>query len=425
MPRKTANPIRLSTRLLRIEQILEWAQEHHARTGVWPGPRTPGIIPGTACEKWKNIYESLRAGHRGLPGGSSLAKLLAERLGAQNHLPRPPLTIRQVLLWADDFHATTGKWPSVYSGQIPGTQGETWSSVARALETAGRGLPVRCSLPSFLAEHRGRRNQACLPPLTQTQILAWADEHYQRTRQWPDKRTRAAIAAAPGESWTNIDAALRTGKRGLPPGSSLARLLAQARHKRNRAALPPLTEEKILHWADIYYRRHGRWPTEPDGLIPRSGGETWSGVDQALRVGLRGLPPGSSLPRLLARVRAYINRSNRPRLSFARVLAWADAHHARTGKWPTSDSGVVTDAPDERWDTIDAYLRRGGRGLPGGTSLICLLMEARGAKHPHHPDRVNRSAQVDVDRRAWRLQHENARRRPAMPFRHPSGRVPH
>jgi hypothetical protein len=45
----------------------------------------------------------------------------------------------------------------------------------------------------------------------------------------------------------------------------------------------------------------GRWPRcRGDGQISGALAETWYNVDQALRVGLRGLSKGSSLARLLA-----------------------------------------------------------------------------------------------------------------------------
>src|SRR5207244_3502144 len=160
-----------------------------------------------------------------------------------------------------------------------------------------RGLP-RSTLMQLLAERCGVRNRNRPPPLTIEQILAWADSYHARTGIWPEANSGPIPEAEP-ETWNAVAHALQEGFRGLPAGSSLARLLAQHRGHRNRADLPDLSEEQILAWADSYHKRHGRWPTEPAGLIPRSGGETWSGVDQALRVGLRGLPAGSSLARLL------------------------------------------------------------------------------------------------------------------------------
>ena len=57
--------------------------------------------------------------------------------------------------------------------------------MAHALESGLRGLTGKSSLPCLLAERRGVRNQGNLPRLTETQILAWADEHYRRTQRWP------------------------------------------------------------------------------------------------------------------------------------------------------------------------------------------------------------------------------------------------
>ena len=37
-----------------------------------------------------------------------------------------------------------------------------------------------------------------------------------------------------------------------------------------------------------------------------------------------------------------------PALSVEQILAWADAHHARTGRWPNHKSGPIAEAPDEK-----------------------------------------------------------------------------
>jgi hypothetical protein len=77
---------------------------------------------------------------------------------------------------------------------------------------------------------------------------------------------------------------------------------------------------------------------------------------------------------------------HRPPLTVGQILAWADAHHARTGEWPTAFSGPVADAPGEKWDYLDQALRNGHRGLPGGDSLPRLLdRRRRGGKKPRRP----------------------------------------
>jgi hypothetical protein len=60
------------------------------------------------------------------------------------------------------------------------------------------------------------------------QVLRRTDLHFARTAQWP-KYDGGAIAYAPGETWAAAGSFLRHGKRGLPGGLSLAKLLAEKR----------------------------------------------------------------------------------------------------------------------------------------------------------------------------------------------------
>jgi hypothetical protein len=105
---------------------------------------------------------------------------------------------------------------------------------------------------------------------------------------------------------------------------------------------------------------------------------TWCGVEQALRKGNRGLRPGPSLARLLEEHRGVLNRSGLPPLSVEQILNWADAHRERTGRWPTHTCGVIPEAPGETWAAVHAALRKGPRGLTGGSSLYRVLREHRG-----------------------------------------------
>jgi hypothetical protein len=215
------------------------------------------------------------------------------------------------------------------------------------------------------------------PVLTVSRILAWADHHHRRTGRWP-RASSGGVLAQPGEDWEQVDRALRNGKRGLRGRSSLARLLAQRRGVRNQCALPPLTEDQIVAWAQAYRRRTGRWPAHRREEVEEAPGELWSNLDGALRRGGRGLPGGSSLYDLLCRrCGRHRRREAAPPLTVEQVLDWADAHHARTGRWPHAMSGPVAEAPGESWRAVNLALWQGHRSLPGGTSLSRLLDECR------------------------------------------------
>jgi superfamily II DNA or RNA helicase len=384
-------------------QILEWADAHVKRTGKWPKANSGEII-GTRGETWQSIENALRLGLRGLTGGASLARFLARERGVRNRKGLRPLTEAQILRWVDTHKKRTGEWPSSMQGGIDGAPGETWRRVNSALIQATRGLPGGSSLAKLLDRKRGVRNSGALPPLTEAQILGWADAHEKRTRRWPST-TSGEIAGAPGETWQRIDGALSVGLRGFPGGSSLAKLLARERGRRNRKGLPPLTHPQILRWADAHMERTGEWPRGRSGEIYGAPGETWLAVDSALAEGLRGLPSGSSLAKLLARKRGVRNKQALPPLAEAQVLEWADAHKKMTGEWPGQQSGPVHGAPGEVWGNVNAALKEGRRGLPGGSSVAKLLAKERGVRNG-----ADLSPLTEAQILAWADAHEKTTR---------------
>jgi hypothetical protein len=220
------------------------------------------------------------------------------------------------------------------------------------------------------------RFRSLRPALTIPQVLAWADAHHARTGRWPTVKT-GAVAEETSEHWKAICEALTYGYRGLPGGSSLTRLLAEARGARNPKNLPRLSNRQILQWADAYFARHGVWPGPRSGEIPDSGGETWQCVQNALVAGTRGLWRRSSLARLLKEYSEARDIQNLPDLTIEQILKWADDYFAATGRWPARHSGGIRNSREVTWRRIDRALSRGTRGLPGGSSLARLLAQER------------------------------------------------
>src|SRR5262249_3783024 len=156
--------------------------------------------------------------------------------------------------------------------------------------------------------------------LTLAQILAWADAHHRRTGEWPDPHDTTPIPKAPkGTTWTAIHTALVRGKRGLPGGTTLPRLLERSRGARNHLSAPPRTEARILGGRDDHRRRTGHYPRHNDGPVLAAPGQTWVAVENALVKGHRGLPGGDSLAKLLARCRDVRNKSDLPPLAVKQV----------------------------------------------------------------------------------------------------------
>jgi hypothetical protein len=141
---------------LTVEQILAWADEHHARVGTWPGQHS-GPVTAAPLESWHAIDIAMRQGLRGLPGSDSVARLLTRERGVRNLRRPPPLAVGQILVWADAHHRRSTRWPGVLSGAIPEAPGENWRAVNLALVMGYRGLPGGDSLARLLVRHGRRR----------------------------------------------------------------------------------------------------------------------------------------------------------------------------------------------------------------------------------------------------------------------------
>ena len=87
------------------------------------------------------------------------------------------------------------------------------------------------------------------------------------------------------------------------------------------------------------------------------------------------------MPRLLAEYRGVRNPAQAARLTMRTILRWADAHFARTGRWPKRTSGPIADAPGETWMAVNSSLCDCGRGLRRRTTLAALLAKHRGVRN--------------------------------------------
>jgi len=246
---------------LTIAGILAWAEEHHRLNGTWPTMHSGRVIADGVNETWYGVNHALICGTRGLYGKTSLVRILQQFRGV---IRVEPLSESKIVDWAADHFRRTGSWPTVESGAVLAGKGITWSGINSALRQGCRGLPGGSTLSNLL-KTRGaipivRRWR---PLLSRRQILDWAEAHFKVHGHWPHSRS-GSIAGVPGETWKNVDLALRTGVRGLTGGLSLPRLLRAAKGVRfssiGRQSGPPFSMAKILAWADAYFKKRGVWP---------------------------------------------------------------------------------------------------------------------------------------------------------------------
>jgi len=286
--------------------ILSWADTHFEATGEWPKQKSGRVI-GQEFENWLNIDHALRKGHRGLLPDSSLAILLEQQRSVPNHLSQNILTEETILEWADEHYRRHGDWPKHSSGQVDGRPRETWRRIDADLRAGLRGLPGKSTLANALFNHRSVVTHYHLPHLTVEQITSWAEAHFAANGEFPTASS-GVVGSRKDETWRGIDTALRRGLRGLPGGDSLPGLLKRQGKHRKVYTRPKLSIGEVLAWADDHYALTGKWPTRTSGIIPGSPAVAWSSVDRALRHGLRSLPGGGSLSKLLTERRGYKSR---------------------------------------------------------------------------------------------------------------------
>ena len=137
------------------------------------------------------------------------------------------LELETVLEWCDTYFHKSGKYPGQGCQSIPEMGEESWNNIDAALRTGGRGLPESGGLPGLLEKHRGHIHNYNKPNLEIDQILEWMITFYKNSvpHRFPSS-TDGAIEGAPGEKWSNVNASLHSGGRGLGQykGMSLAKL---------------------------------------------------------------------------------------------------------------------------------------------------------------------------------------------------------
>lgn len=353
---------------LTTEKILAWADAHYERLGKHPTIAS-GSVPGTE-ENWQAINAALREGLRGLPGGQSLAQILQEYRGRPNKNALPPLTEAQIVKWAKQHKKKAGAYPTTQSGRIEGTR-ETWRGIDSALRKSQRDLPRKTTLAKLLEEKAGKSPRG--GTLSIAKILAWADAHHAKNGTWPTRASGPIDGTR--EKWSSIDTALQKGLRRLPKAGSLAQLLAAHRNVENRRDPESLTVMRIKGWIKSFHKTHGEWPNNTSGKAHGASSPTWGQINRALSQGLRGLPGGSSLAKVVADVRGVAYRHEE--LTEDYICELAKKHKDKYGAWPSQKSGKI-DGTNYTWKQIDGSLTQGARQLK--KSSLAKLLAKRGLK---------------------------------------------
>lgn len=285
---------------------------------------------------------------------------------------RPALTIQQVLAWADEYFSVKGSWPSQKSKTI-NRQCPNWKAIDQCLIHGLRGLPKSGSLHKLLRK-TGRKAESHLekPDLSEAIILEWCDKYFVKYDEWPQVKHKRKVAGQDA-SWASIDAALRSGGRGLAKGKSLAKLLFEKREVETQGNQSRIEILKVTEWIRVFESSNKRYPSiEEDGDERIDGTKlTWRQLINAVKSGSRGLPKQSWASFLESHFDKP-NRKRRSRLTVEKILEWGEQYFEKHGKPPTRESGKIPETLDT-WKDINNALNGGLRGLEKGDTLFKLF----------------------------------------------------
>ena len=219
-------------------------------------------------------------------------------------------------------------------------------------------------------------------PLHVELIVQAAKIHHERTGKWPTQKS-GEILEEPlkGQSWSAINIAIRTRRRGLDKAgmpnevkgiTSLLDWLGFTNFK--HSSTKHLSVADIVQAAKAHHERTGNWPKPNSGEIIDDPlrGHTWRAIQTAIQSRNRGLDQ-AGLPEEVKGITTLLEwqgltvskDSPTKNLSVESIVKAAKVHHERTGKWPNEQSGEVLDTSfkGDTWAAVSAAIANRGRGL--------------------------------------------------------------
>jgi len=146
--------------------------------------------------------------------------------------------------------------------------------------------------------------------------------------------------------------------------------------------LPKLSEEIIVDLMKKFMEKYnGDFPHVKEKRIIEEFEiykiTNWNSVDYSLYVGQRGLPGKNSLAKLS---KEYLGKKKYI-LSSETIVEWIKLFHDKYGEYPKFNDSRRIPEMDLSWCAIDASLKRGQNGLPGGDSVANMIYRYFGKKN--------------------------------------------
>jgi hypothetical protein len=353
-----------------IEEVHAEIWDFYQREGNWPAANSVKTERFGVPFRHLDLY--LLRGTRSLPGNSSLYQE-SIKVAAARGVPiedrrgdNSPLTVGMVRDAIRAFHAQHGRFPVVgRDGVSP--LGITWTTLSLHLTDGRRGLPGGSTLAKEI--EAVRREMGLKPPEPTRELVLKAIEEYRdETGGYPIQQTRGEIPTL-GMSWMVLAKRLRAGLLG--GGVTLVGLIEEVRTHRGELApgkKPKLTLAMVHEAIRAFYREHGRRPTTLKDERPCRLGLAWRTLNNAIKLGQRGLPGGTTLLEECEVALGPAAFGVKPTLTIEAVHEAIRAFYREHGERPMTKTQLPCGL-GIAWSTLQNCLAHGERGLPGGSSL--------------------------------------------------------
>jgi hypothetical protein len=280
------------------------------------------------------------------------------------------LTEEKIIGFVKSFYKVHGRYPAAHTKENDGLpEGYTWITIDSALTHCSQGITAKSSIAKLISKHLGVRYKGDLPDFSEEKIVEWAKKYFLVHNKYPSIRTKPSDWLPEGETWIALDIALKRGTRGLPGGSSVAKLFEKYFGIRNKTNIPKISEQCIIDYMIVFKDKYGYFPhahSKENEMLPS--GESWHGFDKALRNARRGLTK-TTLASLKEKYFGIKNILTLTKLFEKQITKWVIEHYNKYGEYPSKKTEINSLPNGECWRKLEADLAQGHRGLPGNNSL--------------------------------------------------------
>ena len=401
-----------------VEGLERAIRAYHAEHGKAPiqtsGDASP-YLGWSQPEQWVHISACIRNGSRGLEALKAFGGLhgFCIHLGLKEpDLENPNFTVDLLERAVRAFYDKYGKAPSVKSGNaspyLEWFHPESWRNVNACISNGSRGLE---SIKKFGGLHgycihlKLKEPDLENPDFTVDQveraIRAFHAEHGKAPSAVRHDASKYLGWTLP-ERWDNVDACIKTGRRGLKALKAFGSLSKYCAHLL-KLKNPDFTVDQVERAIRAFYAGHGKVPSAVSGDASKYLGwtlpEQWRNVDECIRNGSRGLESIKEFGGL-SKYCVHLKLKN-PDFTVEQVERAIKAFHAERGEAPIQTSGDASPYlgwPDGagRWDNVNACIKTGRRGLEalkafGGLHGFCIHLGLKDNKPDFTVDLLERA----------------------------------